>query len=186
MPHIIGKRVVLREYRQEDIPDIRKWVNDPEITRGLSDVFIYPHSQVNSESFVQMMIDGNPEIKGFVIAHKDTLDYIGQLDLFKINWVNRHATLGIVIGRDGDLGKGYGREAIRLLQKFAFHTLNLHRLELEVYAFNERAHRCYLASGFKEEGRLREKLFREGRYYDIIQMGILRSEYEAAQQATES
>ncbi|MBJ8192941.1 GNAT family N-acetyltransferase, partial [Bacillus cereus] len=93
-------------------------------------------------SFVQMMIDGNPEIKGFVIAHKDTLDYIGQLDLFKINWVNRHATLGVVIGRDGDLGKGYGREAIRLLQKFAFHTLNLHRLELEVYAFNERAHRC--------------------------------------------
>ncbi|MDQ0494683.1 MULTISPECIES: GNAT family N-acetyltransferase [Paenibacillus] len=186
MPHIIGERIVLREYRLEDIPDIRKWVNDPEITHGLSDVFIYPHSQFNSESFVQMMVDGSSEIKGFVIAHKDTLDYIGQLDLFKINWVNRHATLGIVIGCDGDLGKGYGREAIRLIQKFAFHALNLHRLELEVYAFNERAHRCYLACGFKEEGRLREKLFREGKYYDIIQMGILRSEYEAVEQAKES
>lgn len=50
MPHIIGKRIVLREYRQEDIPNIRKWVNDPEITHGLSDVFVYPHSQTNSES----------------------------------------------------------------------------------------------------------------------------------------
>ncbi|MFK4301305.1 RimJ/RimL family protein N-acetyltransferase [Paenibacillus sp. RC254] len=186
MPHMIGERIVLREYRQEDIPEIRKWVNDPDITCGLSDVFTYPHSQTNSEAYVQMMIDGNSEIKGFVIAHKDTLDYIGQLDLFKINWMNRHATLGIVIGRDDNLGKGYGREAIRLLQKFVFHTLNLNRLELEVYSYNERAYRCYLACGFKEEGRLRQKLFREGQYYDIIQMGILRSEYEAAEQTTES
>ncbi|MCC3381432.1 GNAT family N-acetyltransferase [Paenibacillus farraposensis] len=186
MPHIIGERIVLREYRLEDIPKIRKWVNDPEITHGLSDVFIYPHSQSNTESFVQMMIDGSSEIKGFIIAHKDTLDYIGQLDLFKINGVNRHAALGIVIGRESDLGKGYGREAIRLLQKFVFHSLNLHRLELEVYAFNERAYRCYLACGFKEEGRLRERLFREDQYYDIIQLGILRSEYEAAEQAAES
>jgi hypothetical protein len=76
MPHLIGERIVLREYCQEDVPDIRKWVNDPGITRGLSDIFTYPHSQANSESFVQMMIDGSSEMEGFVIAHKDTLDYM--------------------------------------------------------------------------------------------------------------
>lgn len=177
MPHIIGERIVLREYRQEDLPSIREWVNDPEITGTLSHIFTFPQSVYDSESFLKMMIEGRGnEIRGFVIAEKDTLDYMGQIDLIRIDWLNRSATLGIVIGRKDKLGQGYGREAIHLLKTFVFQSLNLNRLELEVYDYNERAYRCYISCGFKEEGRLRQKIFKNGKYHDVIVMSVLADE----------
>lgn len=86
-----------------------------------------------------------------------------------------------MIGRKNLLGQGYGREALSLLQKFAFETLNLNRLELEVYDFNERGRRCYASCGFKEEGRLRQKMFKNGKYCDVIVMSVLAEEYRANQ-----
>ena len=178
MPHLIGNRIVLREYRWEDLPEIRTWVNDPEVTGYLSDVFLFPNTMHDTETFLRKMIEGTSEMKGFIIADKETLSYIGQIDLIKIDWKNRNAILGIVIGKKAYWGKGYGREAIQLLQGFVFDSLNLHRLELDVFAFNQRAIKCYLACGFKEEGRMRQKKFANGQYWDIIKMGILKSEYE--------
>jgi RimJ/RimL family protein N-acetyltransferase len=178
MPHLIGKRIVLREYRMEDLPHVRKWVNDPEVTDNLSDIFVYPHTTENTEAFLKMMVDGSTDSKGFVIAEKDTLNYIGQIDLHRIDWISRHAVLGIVIGRKDMQNRGIGYEAIRLMQQFVFRTLNLHRLELEVFEFNERAIRCYRKAGFREEGRMRQRLYRHGRYWDILMMGILREEFE--------
>ncbi|BFH17616.1 GNAT family N-acetyltransferase [Paenibacillus melissococcoides] len=177
MPHIAGERIILREYRMEDLPYMREWVNDPEITDTLSDIFTYPQTLHDTESFLKMMIEGSSRSKGFIIADKESLEYIGQIDLHRLDWKNRCAVLGIVIGRKSHLGKGYGKEAIALIKRFAFDTLNLNRLELEVFEFNERGLRCYQGSGFKEEGRLRQKLYREGKYWDIIQMSILQSEY---------
>jgi RimJ/RimL family protein N-acetyltransferase len=108
----------------------------------------------------------------------DTEAYIGQVNLDSIDWKNRVGRIGIVIGSIEHMGYGYGTEAMKLLIAFAFHEMNLNRLELEVYDFNERAYRCYLSCGFKEEGRLRERQYKNGRYSDVIQMGILRSEWE--------
>jgi RimJ/RimL family protein N-acetyltransferase len=180
MPHIYGDRIALREYQLSDLDYMRRWVNDPEITNTLSDVFLFPHSKNETESFLSMMVEGKSSAKSFVIADKDSLDYIGQIDLFKIDWKNRFALLAVVIGRKEYLGKGYGSEAIRILQRFAFEELNLNRIELEVYEYNERAYKCYLKCGFKEEGRYRKKIYRVGKYWDSICMSILRSEYEQA------
>lgn len=178
MPHLIGDRITLREYRMEDVPEIRKWANDEEITYALSEIFSFPQTYQNTESFIRSMVEGTSDIKGFVISEKDTLDYIGQIDLMNLNWRNRSATIGIVIGRKELLGQGYGREALRMIQKFAFKTLNLHRLELQVLDFNERAYHCYIGCGFKEEGRQRERIFFDGQYRDMIMMSILSHEYQ--------
>lgn len=83
-----------------------------------------------------------------------------------------------MIGIKEYVGNGYSTEAIKTLQDFVFNRFNLNRLQLEVHDFNERAHRCYLKCGFKEEGRLREKNFINGRYSDTITMSILKREYE--------
>lgn len=165
-----------------DLTYIREWVNDPEITNTLSDIFLYPHTEHETESYLKMMVEGNAASKGFIIADRDSKEYIGQIDLHNIDWKNRNAVLGIVIGRKEYWGQGYGSEAIRLLLDFVFMSLNLHRLELEVYEYNDRAYRCYLKCGFQEEGRLRKKLYRNGKYWDVICMSILRSEYEEAEQ----
>src|SRR5699024_4648216 len=140
----------------------------------LSNIFLYPQSKIDTENFLEYMQRGNPNNRGFVIAHKDTEEYIGQLDLLKIDWPNRKASIGIVIGTKKNLGKGYGTEAIQVLQEFAFNKLNLHKLELEVRAFNHRAIACYKKCGFVEEGHIRENFFIDGKYTDTIYMGVLK------------
>jgi RimJ/RimL family protein N-acetyltransferase len=178
MPRLLGSRIMLREYRRDDLPWIRQWVNDPAIVGYLSDIFLYPHAMESTEAYLDAILEGNTDSRGFVIADLDSEAYIGQVNLDSIDWKNRVGRIGIVIGSIEHMGYGYGTEAMKLLIAFAFHEMNLNRLELEVYDFNERAYRCYLTCGFKEEGRLRERQYKNGRYSDVIQMGILRSEWE--------
>jgi RimJ/RimL family protein N-acetyltransferase len=179
MPHITGQRIVLREYVMEDLPYMREWVNDPEITHYLADSFTFPHSVYETENFLRMMVEGRSENKGFVIADKQSYAYLGQIDLHQVDYKNRCASMGIVIGRKEHLNQGYGKEAVALLMQFAFQSLNMNRLELDVYDFNERAYRCYVRCGFREEGRLRQKIYRDGQFRDVIKMAILKEEYEA-------
>lgn len=180
MAWLVGERIILREYRWEDLPYIRQWCNDPEIVDNLSDIFLYPHSMTATEQFLTAKLEEIGEKSGFVIADRASEIYIGQLDLTNIDWKNRVAGLGIVIAKP-HLGQGYGSEALRLLQRFVFDSLNLNRLELRVHDFNHRARRCYEKCGFQEEGRLRQYHFRNGQYSDMIEMSILKAEYEARQ-----
>jgi len=94
-----------------------------------------------------------------------------------IDWKNRRAVLGIVIGEKEYWDNGYGTEAIATLLRFVFQEMNLHRISLRVYTYNQRAIRCYEKCGFKLEGRLRQARFRDGEYYDELIMGILRDEF---------
>jgi RimJ/RimL family protein N-acetyltransferase len=177
MPRIYGERIMLREYQKEDLESIRQWVNEPEVVDNLSDIFLYPHTLNQTENFLNSKLNDS-NTTGFVIADSKTGEYIGQIDLIEIDWKNRCAILGVVIGDAAKRGKGYGTEAILLLEDFAFNRLNLNKLELNVHDYNTRAYRCYLKCGFKEEGRFREKFFIGGQYTDMIAMGILKREYE--------
>ena len=178
MPKVYGKRIVLREYRRDDFVHIRQWVNNANITDMLSDIFLFPHTDKNVEGFLDMMLTpGNKEICGFVIADKDTEAYIGQIDLFQIDWKNRKAVMGIIIAKEENHSKGYGKEAIGLLLEYAFNRLGLNKIELTVRAYNERGIRCYEQCGFKVEGVLREDFFIHGKYTDTIKMAILQSEW---------
>lgn len=87
---------------------------------------------------------------------------------------------GIVIGEKEYWNRGYGSDALRTLLRFAFEELNLHRVFLHVFDFNERAIRCYEKVGFRHEGRLRQARFTEGRYVDELVMAVLREEWEEA------
>lgn len=178
MGDFIGKRIILRDYKKKDLKHIRKWVNDYEITKYLSNIFLYPHSIADTENFIDFMLKGTSDTRGFVISHKDSGEYIGQIDLIKIDWPNRNASMGIVIGTKDNLSKGYGREAIGILQDFVFNKLNLHKIELEVREFNHRAIACYNKCGFVEEGRIREDYYINGKYTDTLLMGVLKREWE--------
>jgi len=181
MPHLYGPRIMLREYRREDLPWMRLWVNNPDIVCHLSDIFLYPHALESTEAYLESILDGSAESRGFVIAEQGSEDYIGQVNLDTIDWKNRVGRIGIVIGSAAHFGLGIGTEAMQLLIAFAFREMNLNRLELEVYDFNERAYRCYLRCGFREEGRLRQRQYKNGRYVDVIVMGLLRSDWESGE-----
>lgn len=178
MPRLYGKRIMLREYKREDLQHMRKWVNDPEVVDNLSDIFLAPHTLEATEEYLNSILKGEREnTYSFVIADKETEAYIGQIDLMKIDWKNRSAEIGIVLGESANRGKGIGSEALKVLQGFAFNRLNLHRLEIRVHEYNTRAHRCYLKCGFKEEGRLRQNFYINGKYFDTVVLSMLKPEY---------
>ena len=108
---------------------------------------------------------------------------IGSVELSGISWQHGNAFLGIGIGERADWGQGYGTEAIRLILDYAFRELGLHRVTLEVFDYNPRAIHVYEHLGFRHEGRKRELGLREGRRFDVFNMGILRREWEAQQPA---
>ena len=115
MPHIEGPRVFLREFRRDDIPVIHSWVNDPEILRFLS-WGIFPQTQKETERFVEAQMSGeDPLSRVLVISLQEGDTCIGTTGCHNIDWRNRSAELGIVIGKPEYLGKGYGTEATELL-----------------------------------------------------------------------
>jgi RimJ/RimL family protein N-acetyltransferase len=177
MGHIIGKRIMLREYRREDLEAIRKWRNNAEITRFLSHIFLPPQTDPITEEFLERVLSGRHNDYNFIIADRETQAYIGQIDLFNLQSINRTAELGIVIGDPGRLCQGIGEEAIGLLLEFAFTQANLQRIDLWVNENNARALRCYEKCGFVREGVRRHCHFSDGEYIDLILMGALRDEW---------
>lgn len=89
----------------------------------------------------------------------------------------RSGSFRIAIFSKDHRSKGLGKWIIRQTLKIAFENLKLHRLELEVYSFNERAKRAYLSAGFQVEGILRDAIKDNENYADVILMSMLESEY---------
>jgi RimJ/RimL family protein N-acetyltransferase len=108
-------------------------------------------------------------------------ELIGTVGFYEIEWANRVAWLGIGIGDRSRWGQGYGSEALALTLRYAFDELNLHRVQLTVLAYNERAIALYKRCGFRQEGVFREFGLRDGRRYDMYLYGLLSTEWQARQ-----
>ena len=102
--------------------------------------------------------------------------HIGNCGLFHVEAENRSAELGIGIGESAYRSRGYGTDAVRAIVRFAFDEMNLNRVQLHTYAFNERAKKAYEKAGFVEEGRGRQARYARGVYHDVVTMGVLRGE----------
>jgi RimJ/RimL family protein N-acetyltransferase len=98
---------------------------------------------------------------------------IGSCQLLSLDRTQRKAELQIRIGDEQARGRGYGTQAVELLVRFGFVDLNLHRIALHVFADNEAAIRTYEKAGFQREGLLRGAAYVDGRYLDVVVMGIL-------------
>jgi RimJ/RimL family protein N-acetyltransferase len=106
----------------------------------------------------------------FAIEDIKTEKYIGGCGIHKVNWLTRVATVGMMIGDKDYWGKGYGTDAMKVLMKFIFEDMNMNKIRLSVFSFNERAKRCDEKCGFQVEGILKKEIFKEGKYYDEIIM----------------
>ena len=164
---LAGKRVSLRPVEKEDVPDLERWINDEEVRRNL--LSFLPMNKADEEEWVAGISKKKAtEIVLIITVKGKPIGTVG----FHIRPNDRNATLGIGIGEKRYWGKGYGTEAITLILRYAFNTLNLRKMCLGVIAFNKRAVACYKKCGFKEEGRLKEQHFRDGKYHDEIRMAV--------------
>ncbi len=115
----------------------------------------------------------------FIIRKLEDGQPIGFIGLDGINALNHDAWVGIGIGEEDCWGQGYGADAMRVMLRYAFQELNLHRVNLDVFVDNPRAIKSYENAGFVLEGISRERTVRDGRRWDIAFMGVLRSEWKA-------
>ncbi len=179
MSMIYGERVRLRAVEREDVKKFYEWVNDPQVTRGLA--LYLPMSNLDEEKWFEHSQARDPNEKPLAIELRDGDGWrlIGNCAVFGIEWPNRSTEVGIMIGDKSVWNQGLGAETMRLLVRHCFETLNLNRVFLRVYAGNAGAKRAYEKTGFVEEGRMRQAVYKNGQYDDIFVMSVLRTEWEA-------
>ena len=179
-PFLIGTKIYLRPLEREDAQLFVPWINDAEVTRTL-EVFYRPLNLQAEVEFIETIYKSEHDVV-LGIAVKETEALIGGAGLHRMDFKNRRASFGIFIGEKSEWGKGYGTEVTALMTGYAFEILNMNRVWLHVYEYNERGLKAYERVGFKREGVLRQDRYHEGRYWDTITMAILREEWEARKQ----
>ncbi len=168
---LIGERIYLRPLEKSDAATLETYINDPEVTRTLC-----VHRPMNLErelEFIERIAKAETDVVlGIAVKSDDKL--IGTTGLHRLDFKDRKAEFGISIGAKEEWDKGYGTEAVRLMVRYGFLTLNLNRIYLRAIEHNARAIRVYESVGFRKEGLLRQDCYRDGRYWDMVVMGILK------------
>lgn len=173
----IGKLVKLRAYKEEDIEFATEFINDEETKKFLCIGIPFPMTKVEEESWVKSRKAGADFTYDFAIENLGNGKYIGGCSINQTDLKNRNCTIGIMIGDKACWSKGYGTDALNILVKFIFEELNMEKVKLSVFEFNERAKKCYEKIGFKEEGILKKEIYRNGKYYDEIIMAIFKEDW---------
>jgi len=174
-PYLVGDKLYLRGIEKEDLSGpFFQWMNDEVVTRYLI-MGSRPNILQNLEDWFEELRKKEDEIV-FMIMSKSNYE-IGYCGLYHVSWISRNAEYRIFIGETDFWNQGYGAEATDLVVSYAFEKLNLNKVWLGVTSENKRATKLYQKCGFKNEGILRQEVYRNGKYYDAIRMSILRAEY---------
>ncbi len=170
-----GDLVALRKHVPENVAAFQRWYADPEVAR-LARYQDAPMRSDEIERFFQLRALGHESLT-MAIHERGAGRLIGSCAFSQVDGENGSAMYHITIGEKDVWGRGYGTEATQLMLDHAFGTLGLHRIALTVFEFNERAIRAYRNCGFMVEGRARESIYRDGRWWDELAMSVLSTEW---------
>ncbi len=156
----------------EDIEMIRVWRNHPNVR-----TWMYSQHKIGKEEHISFVEHLKKSYDSAYWLAESESNHLGVLYLNRINLRHKHAYMGLYTNpfqKVSGVGKILGRLVIRL----AFDILDLHTLKLEVMEDNERAIKLYTKLGFKEEGKLKEFVNRDGKWIDVIVMGIINPKHK--------
>ena len=168
-----GKLGSLLPFDEAALPLVRAWINDEEVRRGTGTEG--PVSEREHRRWYESVM-ADPGQRIFLIA-QGIGNAVGAIGLRGINWRSRHAEYWIYLGDHAARGNGLAEEASRLLLRFAFATLGLHRVFLQVNVTNRSAIDLYRRLGFVQEGLLRAAVFADGRFVDRLLLSMLSHEF---------
>ena len=176
IPELRGPRVRLRHFDHSDAAGRFALGRSPEIVRcfGGNPDGLPPYLESDARLWVERNIE-HPLCWAVEVDGR----LLGEARLDGLDLHDRRARLATGLYDVSQLGRGLGRELIKLVLSHAFGTMELHRVDLRVLAFNQRAIRCYLSCGFVEEGREREAARIGDVWHDDVIMGLLAAEYQA-------
>jgi RimJ/RimL family protein N-acetyltransferase len=169
---IAGEHIILRAFEREDAERCYRWMNDPNIVRTLKSR--YPIAFQNEMEWLDRAMHASVTERHFAIERKDDRTHVGNASIHDIEWVSRVASFGLFIGEPSAWNRGFGSDAIRTLVRFAFDEMNLRKLRIDVFDYNDRAKHVLETQGFVQEGRLRAEFYRDGAYHDIVILSTFR------------
>lgn len=175
--NIKGKVVTLRAMELKDLELLSQWCNSPEIWHNLGG-WHFPYSALSTEQYIRNNNNHNMQYQHFAIEteHKGL---IGTTNLVDIDWKNRNACNGIMLGDTDSRGKGYALDVIMTIMKYAFKELGLNRLDAVMIAYNQRSIDFYIRKcGWVIEGKKADWFYRDGKYHDKIIVGITHQQYD--------
>ncbi len=171
-----GEKIYLRSLVKEDLNvDYLQWLNDEEVCRFNSHA-IFP----NTEQKMQAYFDSLQHQQNVVLAiiDKATDTHIGNVSLQNINWISRNAEFAILIGNKKYWKGGFGTEASTMIVEYGFNRLNLHRIYCGTLEGNDGMQKLAQILKMKEEGLRREAIFKNGKYFNILEYGVLKTEFK--------
>ncbi|MBB6600001.1 GNAT family protein [Luteimonas sp. MC1825] len=173
--NIEGKRVLLRAIEPSDLPSLQTWANDPAIQRMLGG-WHFPTSHGDQLQWLSGL-SCNARDQRFAIEAAG-MGLIGTANLVSIDWKNRNAFHGMLLGDAQARGKGFGVDTIMAVMRYAFDELGMARLDTDIIEYNEPSIGVYVGKcGWLVEGRKVDAYFRGGRYWDKLVVGITRDRY---------
>lgn len=172
---INGKKICLRQYEAKDIDVWFNWFNDAEVVRFM-DQRRWPNTKEKQKRYLEAMSSSRSDMQ-LAIIYRPSGKLIGTVGLHGIDPVNRNADISVIIGDRKYWGKGLAKEAVGLLIDHAFRMLNLHKLTAGFVNGNTASQRLFDSFGFKKEALLRAQVYLDGKYQDIIRMGLLKKDY---------
>ena len=161
---------------ERDLPLLHGWANDEALWANLGGWRFPSAFEATKAWFASLPADKLNQ--RFVIEAKADGAVIGTANLVDIDWKNRHALHGMMLGPADLRGRGFGRDTVMAIMRYAFDELGLERLDGDIIEYNEASYRLYVGKcGWREEGRQRRWHFRGGRFWDRIIVGVTRSDY---------
>lgn len=178
-PFLEGPRLILRALEESDADGpYPGWLNDPIVCAGNSHA-VFPYGRQAAREFIRQRAGLRDELV-LAILLKAGDRHIGNIALQHVHSIYRSADLSILIGEREAWGQGYGLEACRLLCRHGFDNLNLHRIACGTFEGNLSMQKLAQALGMRQEGLRRQAAWKNGRFIDLIEYGLLREEFRSA------
>ena len=178
--NVKGKNVLLRAIERDDLPLLQKWANDPEICSMIGGWHFPTNMNDQNKWFDSLNVQSLNQRFAIEVPESGLL---GTANLVDINWKDRNAFHGILIGDQNARNKGYAADTIFAIMKYAFDELGLNRLDTTIIAYNVNSINLYTKKcGWTQEGVQKDWYFRNGSYCDRLWFGITRKGYLALTQ----
>ncbi len=179
-----GQHIRLTAVSGDDLPLLARWWSDADFLRLYDAAPAFPRSETELAQRIQSGQKGETTFL-FGIRPLDGARLIGLFEIDGVIWSHGTAHVSIAIGDPVDRNQGIATEAMTIGLRFAFDELNLHRVWLTVFSYNQPALALYQKLGFTREGVHREHISRDSRRYDMIIYGMLRREWVEHQSGTQ-
>lgn len=170
----MNKNILIREIKLSDVKTINTWRNNRQEVEFLCTNFRFINEEIDHDWYKTYLENRFENIRLAICSNNEL---VGLLYILNIDYINRNAELSIWIGNSIDRRKGYGEFGCKAALDHAFNNINLNKIYLKVLETNGAAVSLYKKLGFKIDGISRESLFKNGKYLNVIEMSILKSEF---------